>query len=459
MKKFSQSKRNILSYWCFCPGFSMQELVRQGVRSIILTSGTLSPLCSFTSEMQIPFPVCLENPHVIQRDQIFVTIVDKGPEGVQLSSSYDRRQVKATEHDIWQTHTVGGLSFTAPPSYTYTPAPLFQPLNRDPVPGCVRNRDPVPGCVSLGHSQNEEDVIDGYYNKVNDPKLKGGSFFAVCRGKASEGLDFSDTYGRGVVITGLPFPPRMDPRVILKMQYLDEMCRKAAGGAKYLSGQNWYRQQASRAVNQAIGRVIRHRDDYGAIFLCDHRPYVRTHDNFGNVVRDVAQFFRVAQKLGALPDRTAPTGRQPPPQKKPVEAGCGAVCSLETSPSWGGSCSLSQSPFSPIQKAKALDPHIPSLKKRRLNRHTVGEGVPGLCAQYGAEMDNSSRKPAGLLDALAASDRKSSEAGEEQIPGEEKLYSPPSLCHPCLGCLLLVFGPFWFWDITGSLSLSQSVFL
>lgn len=44
---------NILSYWCFSPGFSMQDLVNQGVRCIILTSGTLSPLASFTSEMRM----------------------------------------------------------------------------------------------------------------------------------------------------------------------------------------------------------------------------------------------------------------------------------------------------------------------------------------------------------------------------------------------------------------------
>lgn len=50
--------------------------------------------------------------------------------------------------------------------------------------------------------------------------------------QASEGLDFADTFGRGVIITGLPFPPKMDPRVILKMQFLDEMCRKKAPGLK-----------------------------------------------------------------------------------------------------------------------------------------------------------------------------------------------------------------------------------
>lgn len=43
---------------------------------------------------------------------------------------------------------------------------------------------------------------------------------------------------------------------------------------KYLSGQEWYRQQAFRAVNQAIGRVIRHKEDYGAIFLCDQRSVI-----------------------------------------------------------------------------------------------------------------------------------------------------------------------------------------
>ena len=39
-----------------------------------------------------------------------------------------------------------------------------------------------------------------------------------CRGKVSEGLDFADSAGRAVVITGIPYAPRSDPKVILKEQ-------------------------------------------------------------------------------------------------------------------------------------------------------------------------------------------------------------------------------------------------
>lgn len=40
-----------------------------------------------------------------------------------------------------------------------------------------------------------------------------------------------------------------------------------------MTGEDWYTQQAMRAVNQAVGRVIRHRHDYGAIIFCDERYF------------------------------------------------------------------------------------------------------------------------------------------------------------------------------------------
>lgn len=38
-----------------------------------------------------------------------------------------------------------------------------------------------------------------------------------------------------------------------------------------LRGGHWYTLQASRAVNQAVGRCIRHHHDYGAVILLDQR--------------------------------------------------------------------------------------------------------------------------------------------------------------------------------------------
>ena len=58
-----------LSYWCFQPGMAMRALLATGVRSVLLTSGTLSPLASFAAELQVPFRVQLENPHVIAPEQ------------------------------------------------------------------------------------------------------------------------------------------------------------------------------------------------------------------------------------------------------------------------------------------------------------------------------------------------------------------------------------------------------
>lgn len=66
------------------------------------------------------------------------------------------------------------------------------------------------------------ETMTQYYETIQNPTSKGAIFMAVCRGKVSEGLDFSDIYGRAVIITGLPFPPFKDPRIILKKQYLED---------------------------------------------------------------------------------------------------------------------------------------------------------------------------------------------------------------------------------------------
>ena len=66
----------------------------------------------------------------------------------------------------------------------------------------------------------------------------------------------------------MPYAQWKNPKVQLKMSYLDT---KNKQGILPFNGRDWYNQEASRAINQAIGRVIRHRYDYGLILLIDER--------------------------------------------------------------------------------------------------------------------------------------------------------------------------------------------
>ncbi|XP_071067913.1 regulator of telomere elongation helicase 1 isoform X5 [Dasypus novemcinctus] len=412
----------VLSYWCFSPGHAMHELVRQGVRTLILTSGTLAPVSSFALEMQIPFPVCLENPHVIERHQIWVGVIPKGPDGAQLSSAFDRRFSEECLSSLGKA--IGNIARVVPqgllvffPSYPVLEKTLQFWQARD-LARKIEALKPI--FVEPRSKGSFAEVIEAYYSRVAAPGASGAAFLAVCRGKASEGLDFADTNGRGVVVTGLPYPPRMDPRVVLKMQFLDEMKGQSVAGVQFLSGHDWYRQQASRAVNQAIGRVIRHRQDYGAIFLCDHRfayadaraqlpswvrPYVTVYDSFGPVIRDAAQFFRVAQRT--VP---APVPRVPTPS---LAEGAGAVTGVTLS-----------GPSPPARKAKTLDVHVPSLRPRPEGpQDAPGDAESSLCVEYEQEPPCAPPGPPGLLAALERSEQQAGGPAEELV----QCCGPPSV--------------------------------
>ncbi len=64
-------------------------------------------------------------------------------------------------------------------------------------------------------------MIDRYYSAIYEDDQKGAVLMGVCRGRISEGLDFSDNAARMVIIVGIPFPQMFDAKVILKRNYLD----------------------------------------------------------------------------------------------------------------------------------------------------------------------------------------------------------------------------------------------
>ena len=118
-----------------------------------------------------------------------------------------------------------------------------------------------------GKGSTFKEDMNGYFDSI--ARGRGSLLIAVCRGKVSEGIDFADAQARAVVCVGIPFPNWKDHQVQQKREYNDR--RRRDGCTSLLSGSQWYDVEAFRALNQALGRCIRHRNDWGAILLLDAR--------------------------------------------------------------------------------------------------------------------------------------------------------------------------------------------
>ena len=279
---------------------------------------------AFSSFSFSEFHHVLENDHVIDDEQVFGTVVGIGPTGKSLNSSFNQRDSKEYQQELGLT--IVNFCRVIPDGILVF-FPSYQVMD-----SCINYWQICrPGGSSSGNipgAQSIFQMIQQIKSPVIEPKPKGeltvameryewiineaakdgrngAIFFAVCRGKVSEGLDFSDAKGRAVIVTGIPYPPFKDPKIILKKQYLQDQSAKS--NTNFLSGTEWYNQQASRAVNQALGRVIRHRNDFGAILLCDERfgkagtigqlsKWLRGRVNvaasFGEVQGGLARFFK-----------------------------------------------------------------------------------------------------------------------------------------------------------------------
>jgi Fanconi anemia group J protein len=126
--------------------------------------------------------------------------------------------------------------------------------------------------------------------------LGGCVLMAVYRGKMSEGISFNDNFARGVICVGLPLPNVKDRSIVAKRAYNDEQ-RSMHKRTDLLSGDAWYKQQAYRALAQALGRCIRHSADYGVVVLmddrhCDDGTSYRGNDGLSDAHRNLPKWMR-----------------------------------------------------------------------------------------------------------------------------------------------------------------------
>ncbi|GKB85790.1 ATP-dependent DNA helicase DDX11 [Tanacetum coccineum] len=277
------------------------EIVTEA-HAVVLAGGTLQPIEETRARLfpwllpdQLQFFSC---GHIISSDNILPISVSHGPSGQSLDFSYSSRSTSAM---------VGELGALLCNLVTVVPQGIVVFFSSFDYEECVYTAWKASGVLGRimkkkrvfrepRKSTEIEVVLKEYKESIDASSTAkdvsgahtGAVLFAVVGGKISEGINFSDGMGRCIVMVGLPYPSPSDIELMERVKHIDGLgdVPKNTNGACFNGdaqagfdilrscknrGREYYENLCMKAVNQSIGRAIRHINDYAAILLVDTR--------------------------------------------------------------------------------------------------------------------------------------------------------------------------------------------
>lgn len=289
---------------CLNPSIIFQRMVINRYENIVLTSGTMSPLdmypkmLGFTPNLERSFEISFHREAVLPF--VVSSSITTAKEVFQLSSKMEDR----SNDNILRGYglLLIELSRVVPdgmvvffPSYQYMENAIHF-WAQDNALGfgtiidlLLQNKLLFFETSSTGDIDAVLETSFALHNyKIACDCGRGGILFAVARGKLSEGIDFSDQYGRCVVLVGMPFVYHKSPAVLGRMKFLKD--------TKGITESEFLQFDCMRAASQCVGRAIRNKADYAVLVFADKR-YVQA-----------SKFHKLPKWLQHI---MAPTGRCP----------------------------------------------------------------------------------------------------------------------------------------------------
>ncbi|KAJ5469466.1 ATP-dependent DNA helicase chl1 [Penicillium diatomitis] len=287
---FLKEKNDIqLKYMLLDPTNHFKEIV-ENARAVVLAGGTMSPMSDYVNHLfsYLP-PERLETfsyGHVVPSTNLVAQSLTKGLMGCDFDFTYEARNSEKMITDLGRTIATlcqiiphGVVAFF--PSYDY----LSQVVSvwEKPIPNgngvtplkLISNHKKIL-YESRDSAVSTDTLLQEYTSTISAGQ--GALLLSVVGGKLSEGINFSDDLGRGVLMIGLPFPNIRSAVWQAKIKYIEEKTHKQHSGTDAekkakaaAAGRDFYENACMRAVNQCIGRAIRHVNDYAAIVMIDRR--------------------------------------------------------------------------------------------------------------------------------------------------------------------------------------------
>ena len=258
--RMSKSGMKVIEYRCLDPSLAIKPVIEKA-HSALIMSGTLSPMDYFTEILGLPEAKC-KTYSAIAKPENIRTYVDTSvstrfrERSEEMLRTYGERVSKLVKN------VPNGVLIFFPQREL-----MKQALDIWLRNGFIEKRKDrlfMSGkrIFEEGRSVRENAQIVNEYKKAAKTK-EGAILLAVFRGRNSEGSNFPYEEARGIFNIGLPYADYKDPVVKAQIKYLNKQ--------KPGLGNLWYVMDAFRAANQALGRGIRHRDDWCHFFLMDKR--------------------------------------------------------------------------------------------------------------------------------------------------------------------------------------------
>uniref|UniRef100_A0AAQ5ZIJ6 ATP-dependent DNA helicase DDX11 n=1 Tax=Amphiprion ocellaris TaxID=80972 RepID=A0AAQ5ZIJ6_AMPOC len=250
-------------------------------RAVIIAGGTMQPVSDFKQELLFAAGVGEERitefscGHVIPPGNILPLVLCSGPSGQELDFTFQNRDSPRMMDETGRIlsnvcNVVPGGVVCFFPSYEYSRR-IISHWEASGALARLANKKKI--FQEPKKANQVEQVLSEFTRCIQRCAQDGGGLtgallFSVVGGKMSEGINFSDELGRCVVMVGMPYPNIKSPELQEKMSYLDRHLPHSQGRSP---GQALIENLCMKAVNQSIGRAIRHRGDYSSIVLCDRR--------------------------------------------------------------------------------------------------------------------------------------------------------------------------------------------
>ncbi|NXU43716.1 DDX11 helicase, partial [Drymodes brunneopygia] len=269
-----------LKFLLLNPAVHFAKIVEE-CRAVIIAGGTMQPVADFREQLLCCAGV---NPahivefscgHVIPPENILPIILCSGPSNQQLEFTYQTRDLPQMMDETGRIlcnlcNVIPGGVVCFFPSYEYEKQ-VYGHWEKTGLVSRLAARKKI--FQEPKKANHVEQVLVEYAKCIKRCSQTGGQMtgallLSVVGGKMSEGINFSDDLGRCVIMVGMPYPNIRSPELQEKMTWLDKTMPRAAGQAP---SRVLIENLCMKAVNQSIGRAIRHQKDFASILLLDHR--------------------------------------------------------------------------------------------------------------------------------------------------------------------------------------------